>query len=95
MLSLLTGCVFRLHIYFEQDGAFADPNTVILRLKQPDGTELAPPVTPTREELGHWTYDFDTAGQPVGVWTYRAEGDGAVDAAVEGTFTVTASAFGP
>lgn len=91
--SLLPGNVLTLTLYFEQGGAFRDPNTVSLRLKKPDGTELSPPPTPIRISTGKWAYDFDTDGQPVGVWTYRAEGDGLVDAAVEGTFTVQQSAF--
>lgn len=92
-LSLLQANVLRFTMRFEQANAYADPNSVTLRLKKPDGTEFTPAPVPTRTELGTWQWELDTAGQPAGVWKFRAEGDGLVDAATEGTFTVTASAF--
>jgi hypothetical protein len=75
------------------DGQLADPTTVTLRLKKPDATELTPAPFPIRLGPGVWQYYFDTQGKAPGVWTYRAEGDGALEAALEGTFTVTGSAF--
>ncbi|MBN9415973.1 MAG: hypothetical protein J0I12_11080 [Candidatus Eremiobacteraeota bacterium] len=92
-LSILQANVLRLTLRFERAGAYADPSYVTLRLKKPDGSELSPAPVPVRTELGIWQWEFDTAGQPAGTWTYRAEGDGLVDAATEGTFVVTQSAF--
>lgn len=92
-LSALQSNVLVFTLRFEQAGAYADPNSVSLRLKKPDGTELSPAPVPSRTALGTWRWEFDTAGQPAGTWTYRAEGDGLVDAATEGTFSLTQSAF--
>lgn len=92
-LSTLQANVLRFTLRFEQASVYADPVTVTLRLRKPDGSELTPAPEPVRTGLGTWQYDFDTDGQPPGPWTYRAEGDGQVDAACEGTFTITASAF--
>lgn len=92
-LSLLQANVLRFILRFEQANAYADPNSVRLRLMKPDNTEFTPEPVPTRSGLGIWQWEFDTEGQPAGVWKFRAEGDGLVDAATEGTFTLTQSAF--
>lgn len=93
-VSLLQANVLRLTLRFRnRAGQLADPTLVSLRLLRPDKSELLPAPTPTRLSTGVWIYDFDTAGMAPGVWTYRAEGHGLVDAAAEDTFAVTASAF--
>lgn len=94
-VSALQANVLRLTLRFRTaKGQLADPTLVGLRLRDPDGTEVTPAPTPTRLSNGVWIYDLDTDGLAAGVWTYRAEGHGLVDAAAEGSFTVTASAFG-
>lgn len=95
-VSALQANVLRLTLRFRTPkGQLADPTLVTLRLLEPGGeTELTPAPTPTRLSTGVWIYDLDTDGLAAGVWTYRAEGHGLVDAAAEGSFTVTASAFG-
>jgi hypothetical protein len=92
-LALLGSNVIRFTLSFEKDSAYADPQTVSLQLKKPDGTLLSPAPTLVKQETGVWRYDFDTAGQPPGTWKYRAEGDGQLDAATEGTFEITTSSF--
>lgn len=93
-LQLLQANVLRLTLKFRtRAGQLADPTLVTLRLQRPDATEVSPAPTPTRLSTGVWIYDLDTAGLAAGVWKYRGEGHGLVDAAAEGTFTVTASAF--
>lgn len=93
-LSVLQANVLRLTFRFRsRAGQLADPSLVSLRLLKPDKSEVTPAPTPSRLSTGVWTYDLDTAGLAPGVWTYRAEGHGLVDAAAEGTFSVTGSAF--
>lgn len=93
-LSVLQFNVLRLTLRFRnRTGLLVDPTLVTLRLLRPDATEVSPTPTPTRLSTGVWIYDLDTAGLAAGVWKYRGEGHGLVDAAAEGTFTVTGSAF--
>ena len=90
-VSVLRSNVLRLECRFERSSAFTDPNVVTLRLKGPDAAELS--LVPERVSPGLYRYDFDTEGMPAGSWRYRWEGDGGVDAAVEGGFEVLSGQF--
>lgn len=73
--------------------AYADPTTVSLRLKRPDGTEVTPAPVMTKLGTGLYRYYLDTQGLAAGVWLWHVSGDGLVDCAAEGQFTILASAF--
>lgn len=74
----------------DEAGDDANPTTVTIRVKKPDGTV----VVKTNQELdnpglGHWVgrFDVDQAGR----WYYRVEGTGNVQAADEASFIVPPS----
>lgn len=92
MYSVLKSNIVTIEARFFKNGAYADPTTVTLAMKKPDGTALSPAQTLTRQSLGVWSCDFDTQGQAAGVWSFRAEGEGNCDSAAEGSFEIKASA---
>ena len=91
MYSVLKSNIVTIEARFFKNGSYADPTTVTLAMKKPDGTALSPAQTLTRQSLGVWSCDFDTQGQAAGVWSFRAEGEGNCDSAAEGSFEIKAS----
>ena len=73
----------------DENGALADPDSVVLKLKTPVGVEST--VAPTKDATG--LYHYDKVVDASGVWHYRWVGVGTVDAAGEAFFTVKKSAF--
>ena len=72
---------------FTTGGIAVDPTTVTLTVKAPDRAITTPPVT--REATGRYYADV-TLDQP-GRWSWRLEGDGAVQAPAEGVIVVDRS----
>lgn len=66
-----------------------NPTDVLLKLRDPDGIETD--IRGVGVGLGQFTATFT----PVlaGIWSYRWQGTGAVVAAREGSFTITATDF--
>jgi hypothetical protein len=56
---------------FDFAGAVADPGTVVLKVKQPDGTVIT--HTPDVVRDGTGVYHADLALTAAGVWAYRWE----------------------
>lgn len=55
-----------------------NPTTVTLTITEPDGTAtVIPQASLTNDSTGVWSYLW-TAAEPVGLWTYRFDGTGAV-----------------
>jgi hypothetical protein len=72
------------------DGAVADPTTVVLRLRAPDGTTTMPSVTKTSTGV----YFADLTLTASGEWKYRWIGTGGdCTAADEGRISVRRSYF--
>ena len=63
--------------FTDLDNVATNPTAVILRLRSPDGTDTTP--TPTNTGAGVYIYDLDL--NQSGVWRYRWEGTGTVQAA--------------
>lgn len=81
--------------FTDVNGALADPTTVTLKVRDPNGTET-PYVFGSsaivKDSVGKYHFDLGpllTAGR----WFYRWIGAGAIVAAAEGSFAVTKSAF--
>lgn len=73
-----------------QDGVTpADPTTVTLRVKDPNGVE----TTPTATKMSTGVYEYTFTPLVAGVWFYRFEGAGVVTAVMESNFVVAASMF--
>ena len=92
------GQALRLHVkYTDYDGDPAAPTVSVLRILDPSGTETTPTVTrntdPETEAPETGTDYGDVIPTMAGEWTYRWEGDGAVEATAEGAFFVASSAF--
>lgn len=68
-------------------GAPADPSTITLTIRKPDGT-IATPAT-THDGLG--LFHADVATDQAGTWRYRFSGTGAAAGAGEKAFRVRAS----
>ena len=66
------------------NGAPADPTTVIVSVKDPNGTVTTPAVV--RDSLGNYHADQDCS--IAGTWKYQFDGTGAVKASGPGTFRV-------
>lgn len=61
-----------------------DPDTVSLKIKQPDGTETD--VTPNHEGTGQYVYEMPA--QKEGTWEYRFDGTGTLAAGGRKRFVV-------
>lgn len=80
--------------YFKVSGVPADPTTVTLRYKRPDGTSAyvtTPDAQIVNDEVG--TYYADILLNASGDWYYRWEGTGSVTAARERRLSVRVSEF--
>src|SRR6185295_8865126 len=68
-------------------GNLADPTTVTLSVRKPDGALLTP--TPTSTLTGIWTYTVPSATNDTpGLWWYTFTGTGAVAAVQQGSLLV-------
>lgn len=65
-------------------GALADPTTVLVRIKDPDGNITV--ENPVRQSIG--VYYQDLIISLAGIWYYRFEGTGNVVAAGDSSFSV-------
>lgn len=89
MSSYLEGNIVKLTASFtDEDGDAADPTTVVLKIRKPDGT-LEEDITPTNDAVGSYSYTYTPA--TVGKYYYRFEGTGAIVAADDGDFRVSKS----
>lgn len=70
--------------FYDNTSAFADPTTVTLQVKTPDGTVTS--FTPTRDSSGNYHYDYQTVQS--GFTQYYFAGTGALIAAGNGSFNV-------
>lgn len=68
--------------FSDLSGAPADPTTVVVTIREPDGALAAP--TPVSEGAGVYRVDFAIA--KAGRHVVRWEGDGAVETAAESEF---------
>jgi hypothetical protein len=73
--------------FVDNAGTPANPTSVTLRVRRPDGTVDVLPTTPTA--VGH--YEAVVPLDAHGTWRYRWEGTGAVQAAEEGELLVRRS----
>ena len=80
-LAALTGT------FTNQQGAQADPSSVVMRYKKPNGTILT--ATPTKSSAG--IYSYLLALDIAGTYYFRFEGTGALVAAGDGSLIVTDS----
>ena len=83
------GNIVRLTAEFKNEaGAAADPTTVILQIKKPDGVNESN-ITPSNPSVGTYRYDYTplTAGK----YIYKFAGTGAVTAADEDFFFIRGS----
>jgi uncharacterized protein YfaS (alpha-2-macroglobulin family) len=82
------GSTVRLGATFRTQGAFADPTTVTLKVKDPTGTvtTFTHPASLTKDATGRYHRDI-TPNVP-GQWYYRYFATGAVEATIEETFRV-------
>lgn len=91
--SVLAGNVVTLSVkVWTGTDVFVDPDTMTLTIKPPD--DVASDVNvifPGKTSDGHYSHDFDTDGQPAGIYRFRWRGDGTNDIAAEGSFEVLAS----
>jgi hypothetical protein len=72
-----------------------DPTTITFKFKNPAGTTTTY-VYGTDSQLvkiGTGRYRVDVSGSSAGVWWYRFEGTGTVQAADEGQFLIEAGGF--
>ena len=86
------GNIIRLRAAFTDSGHTpVNPTTVTLRIEKPDATEDTP--TPTNAGSGVYIHDYQppsVAGSK-GIYSYRFEGTGVVQAACEGQFEMVES----
>lgn len=67
--------------FTDTDGAAADPTSIALTIREPDGTEIdKTEADMTSSATGQWDYDF--AVTKAGRHYAFADGDGAIEAAV-------------
>ena len=77
-------------LFYADDGTtLADPNTVTLRIMDPNGIE----TTPTPLHVSTGTYQYNMTAMVPGVWYYRFEGIGAVTAVYDANFVVASTVF--
>ena len=74
---------------FDFAGAVADPGTVVLKVKQPDGTVVTQTPDVVRDSTG--VYHADLALTAAGVWAYRWELTAPNAGAAEGVIQVQKS----
>lgn len=74
---------------FDFGGSIADPGTVVLKVKQPDGTVISHTSDVVRDGTG--VYHADLALTAAGVWAYRWELAAPNAGAAEGVITVQKS----
>lgn len=75
--------------FTNESAANADPTTVTVSIRAPDGTV----TTPTATQSSTGVYYCDLAVTMAGVWRYRFAGTGALVAAGEGQLFVRESVF--
>ena len=88
------GDLVRIHATFTASSVVADPTTVTLKVKDPDGvitTYTYGGGTVTKSSTGVYYKDVSVSND--GMWYYRIEGTGAVQSAGEGSFRVRKSEF--
>jgi hypothetical protein len=92
MNYLLGNTVLMRGTFFDEEGAPIDPTTVICRVSNPQGavTALSGGAV-IRESQGR--YRAQIVPDQAGLWTYRFEGAGAVQAAAEREFWIRAGAL--
>lgn len=82
------GILVRIAVDFQDgDGNSADPTTVTLKLRKPDGvlqSETYNPGNIVKSSVGN--YYFDVTVDVMGYWHYRWEGDGTIEAVQEKSF---------
>lgn len=94
------GDTVRLACSFKQAGQFVDPDTVVVKVKNPSTGEVAtrtfPGITPEDDELqkdSQGNYHLDVIATTNGRWWVRWEGSGSSQSAVERSFFVRTSNF--
>lgn len=75
--------------FTDLNGNPGNPSSVIFKLKDPSGSV----TLPAAQQSDTGVYYVDIVVDSRGTWFYRWEGDGAIQAAVEGEFFVRASRF--
>lgn len=84
MSTINVGDIAHLTAKFLVAGALADPDTVTVRVRKPDGTLVSGAAV--HDTTGTYHYDVDV-DQP-GPWRFAFMGVGTVQAAEDGTFSV-------
>jgi hypothetical protein len=79
------GSLVTLSAVFTVNGQKADPDTVTLKIRRPDGTTEEPAVI--HDGVGEYHYDLDVATHS-GQWVYLWTGQGNVKASEEKKFQV-------
>lgn len=79
----------------DQNGVLADPTVVTLSYRPGPGTSVVAVVYPdariVKDGTGLYHADLDTTGtSPSSTWTYLWDGTGAIEAAADNAFIVTA-----
>lgn len=73
------GDLIRIRATFRDvDGNLADPDTVSVYIKSPDGPVEDVTADAVASGTGEWYVDYDTTGAESGVWHYRFVGTGNV-----------------
>ncbi len=88
------GSRVRMHAAFTVDGNYTDPDTIVIKVKDPDDVEFQKTYGAgdiVRGSPGY--YYFDHIVTIVGTWHYRFESTGPCTAAAEKTFRVKFSNF--
>ena len=75
--------------FTDENSVLTDPDTVQLEIKNPAGTVTTPSVSNPSTGVYEGSVLFDADG----LWWYRWEGTGTVDAAEEGSMSVRESQF--
>lgn len=93
MNHYVQGQLVRVYMRFkDDDGALADPTSVTLKVENPAGTVSTYTYAGghiTKESTGVYFYDIDA--NQAGRWYYRTVGAGALQAAGQDSFMVTAA----
>jgi uncharacterized protein YfaS (alpha-2-macroglobulin family) len=89
MAAYTIGDLIELRADFASGGAAVDPDTVICKVKDPDGTVTQPTVS--HDSAG--VYTAEIAVTKKGRWTYRFAGTGGYQGARERDIRVERSAF--
>jgi hypothetical protein len=85
-------------VFANSNGAVTDPTTVIFKHKDPTGniasfTYAGTGTNTALTKLATGTYSLSWSLDEEGLWHYRWEGSGTIQAAEEGMLTVKDSAF--